>query len=65
MLAFNDLALQWVHAARIASQPNSTWTSPPEPDSAGEEERVSGTEGAAVSAADEAAHALDNLSLSN
>lgn len=65
--AFNDLALQWVPPAAIADKPDSFWTAPPNPSGARsppEEEDAEGPKGGAATAADEAADALDKLSLS-
>lgn len=65
--AFNDLALQWVPPAAIADKPESFWTAPPK---SSDTKGVPGTDHAegpkveAATAADEAAHALDKLSLS-
>ena len=65
--AFNDLALQWVPPAVIADKPESFWTAPPnlsEARVAPEADHREGPNVEAATPADEAAHALDKLSLS-
>lgn len=64
--AFNDLALQWVPPAAIADKPDSFWNVPPassEARGAPQMDHAVGTTVEAATAADEAAHALDKLSL--
>lgn len=65
--AFNDLALQWVPPAAIADKPDSFWTASPAPSDitgALKAERAAGPNLEAATAADEAADALNKLSLS-
>ena len=65
--AFNDLALQWVPPSTVADKPESFWTVSPKPLESRVPPEVDHTKGPhveAAKAADEAAHALDKLSLS-
>lgn len=65
--AFNDLALQWVPPAAIADKPDSFWNALPassEARGAPQMDHAVGTTVEAATAADEAAQALDKLSLS-
>jgi hypothetical protein len=65
--AFNDLALQWVPPAALADKPDSFWTAPPELSKATGAPKADQAEAPkveAATAADEAADALNKLSLS-